>query len=145
MRERLRPIGRKLLVASIGVGTLSYVGVQCGGSETTGPSADASPDLQTTGNLAPPVDARASSSGASSSGGSSSGASSSGASSGGSSSGGADGATGSDATSKDAPSTDGSGKDATGKDARTFDAIDDFPVANLVAFPPEGGSDAKKD
>jgi hypothetical protein len=112
---RIRPIGRKLLVASIGVATLSYVGVHCGGSETTGASQDASPDLQTSGNLAPPPDAHYDV---------------------GSSSSGADGPSGSDgAPGKDATSADGSGADAIG-----FDALDDFPVANLVALP-EAGSD----
>jgi|SRR5579859_2772082 len=130
MAARVRPIGRKLLVATIGVATLSYVGVQCGGSETTGAAQDAGPDLQTTGNLAPPADAPFDVS---------------------SSSSGADGASGSDGAPGIDATADGSGKDATGTDASGadaagFDAIDDFPVANLVAFP-EAGSDAhgKKD
>jgi hypothetical protein len=47
-----------LLVASIGVATLNYVGVNCGGSSTTGnPPSDASSDLIAVGNLAAPVDA----------------------------------------------------------------------------------------
>jgi hypothetical protein len=96
--------GRKLLIASIGVATLNYVGIQCGGSASPG-----------SGNLVPPPDGSSSSS---SSGGSSGGA-----------------------------------------DAHTHDAIDDFPVANLVAlpdaveelpvanlvaFPDSGGPDAKE-
>jgi hypothetical protein len=124
MAARIRPIGRKLLVASIGVATLSYVGVQCGGSETTGASKDAGADLQTSGNLAPPPDASYDVT---------------------SSSSGADGPSGSDAgdaTASDATAGDASGKDAFSTDATGFDAIDDFPVANLVAFP-EAGNDAK--
>jgi len=40
---RPRLVGRKLLIASIGVATLNYAGVQCGGSTSTGPgNADAS-------------------------------------------------------------------------------------------------------
>jgi hypothetical protein len=97
-----RPIGRKLLVASIGVATFNYVGVSCGNSSTTGnPQGDASYNDIAVGNLAAPLDAA--------------------------------------------------------KDATHHDAIDDFPVANLVAQPdaiddlpvanlvavPEAGSDAK--
>jgi hypothetical protein len=42
--------GRKLLIASIGVATLNYVGVSCGGNETSGnlappPPTDASRDV----------------------------------------------------------------------------------------------------
>jgi len=120
MAARKRPIGRKLLIASLGVATLSYVGVQCGGSETTGTTKDASSDLQTSGNLAPPPDAHYDVT----------------------SSSGADGPSADGPTGTDATAGDGSGKDATGNDANGFDAIDDFPVANLVAFP-EAGSDAK--
>jgi hypothetical protein len=36
--------GRKLLVASIGVATLNYVGVQCGGTTTTSANQDAGGD-----------------------------------------------------------------------------------------------------
>jgi hypothetical protein len=66
-------VGRKVLIASIGVATLNYAGISCGGAETSG-------------NLAPPP---------------------------------ADGA------------ADQGVADAT----HGHDAVDDFPVANLVAMP----------
>jgi hypothetical protein len=53
MPIRSRP-GRKILIASIGVATLNYVGVACGGSESGGAKDAGSDQLQTTGNLAPP-------------------------------------------------------------------------------------------
>jgi hypothetical protein len=90
-------VGRKLLIASIGVATLNYVGVHCGGS--TQPQ-------QPVGNLAPPGDA-SSSSGAVHDGG-----------------------------SKDAI------EDFPVANLVAFpDAVDDFPVANLVAAPEAGGKD----
>jgi hypothetical protein len=88
--------GRKLLVASIGVATLNYVGLQCGGSTTTSNETEAGSDAVSefpVGNLAP--------------------------------------------APHDAPS----GADAVSGHADARDAIDDFPVANLVAFPPDAIDD----
>jgi hypothetical protein len=90
-----RPFGRKLLVASIGVATLNYVGVNCGGATTTGPgNGDGGPVADSPiGNL----------------------------------------------VGRDAP------EDFPVANLVAFpDAIDDLPVANLVAFPDAGGKDAKE-
>jgi hypothetical protein len=88
-------VGRKILIASIGVATLNYAGISCGGGETAG-------------NLAPPPN---------------------------------DGAA--DRAVADSPH----GHDAVDDFpvanlvAPPPDAMDDFPVANLVAPPPDSGSD----
>jgi hypothetical protein len=94
-----RRVGRKLLVASIGVATMTYVGVNCGGSTTNDgtdqadatpdTSADAVDDFPVANLVAPPLD-------------------------------------GANDAQADAP-----------EDAPA-DAIDDFPVANLVP-PPDAG------
>jgi hypothetical protein len=80
MPARRRP-GRKILIASIGVATLNYVAVSCGGSSSTGSGGDA-----------------------------------------------AMGDTGSDRVD-DVP--------VANLVAIPPDAIDEFPVANLVAVPPD--------
>lgn len=60
--------GRKLLVASLGVATMTYVGVQCGGSTSNGggektdakseATADAVDDFPVANLVAPPYDAK---------------------------------------------------------------------------------------
>jgi hypothetical protein len=72
-------VGRKILIASIGVATLNYAGISCGGSETSG-------------NLAPPP-------------------------------------------------ADGAADHAVADATHGHDAIEDFPVANLVAMPPDAFDD----
>lgn len=110
--------GRKLLVASIGVATMAYVGANCGGSEnvvanllappvdaskdTANPVKDAAPDLvddfPVANLVAPPVDARAID------------------------------------VVEDFPVAN---LVAPPVDAKVFDVVEDFPIANLV--PPQGG------
>ena len=72
-------VGRKILIASIGVATLNYAGISCGGGETSG-------------NLV-------------------------------------------------APPADGAADQAVADSPHGHDAVDDFPVANLVAPPPDSGRD----
>jgi hypothetical protein len=91
--------GRKLLVASIGVATLNYVGVHCGGTTTTSPSADGGPVADSpVGNLA----------------------------------------------ARDTGSQDAIEDFPVANLVAFPDAVEELPVANLVAFPDAGGHDAKE-
>jgi hypothetical protein len=114
MAEQRRSPPRKLLVASVGVATVTYVALtsSCGSNPTVAnlvvPPADASEDFPVANLVAPPADGSDQF---------------------------RDATNGADATNGDATT------DAKRDAVSDHSVIDDFPVANLVAPPFDGSRD----
>jgi hypothetical protein len=106
--------GRKLLVASIGVATLNYVGLQCGGTTTESSDGGGVTDAPIGNLVARDV-------------------------------GGPDlnvpDTNAADTNLPDANGPDTKPADANASDRSVRDVVEDFPVANLVAFPPDAIDD----